>query len=447
MPRSYKPKPCSMCGETFQPTNAKSRVCETCRTVSCQTCGTPFVVPASALATAKFCSRACKHKAPKGLKPVPCELCSTSFKPRSGMQRICDVCLTRECEHCGKAVRIKPKEVSTFRFCSHRCKSKAQMHYVFNEDDLQFIRDNYPYNISMKGLAERFSTSISAINRILEKAGAEKCPINLRNARAGETRRKWTKETMIEAIQELHELGEVSLHAAAARMGGLVNIASQHFGSWREAVEVAGFNYDEINLYACRTTWTTDLIIDKVREMHAAGESLRASDARDNQADVFNAARREPELASWEAAVEAAGFDYAEVSGDSFGTVTRGADGGVYRSTVEARVADDLLRLQVEGLILSYEYEAKVCSSRRWTCDFLVSFENRGRLWLEVDGLGERRRDGAYEEGHPKILHYQEKGFEYAIVGHESEVRGAIEGHLSQGHRQVELPSERRIDA
>ena len=67
-------------------------------------------------------------------------------------------------------------------------------------------------------------------------------------------------------------------------------------------------------------------------------------------------------------------------------------------------------------VIADYENQVRVTEDRRWTCDFVVEFADGEQLWLEVDGLGESRRDGVYGRDHEKTTYYGQSGLEYAIV-------------------------------
>jgi len=61
--------------------------------------------------------------------------------------------------------------------------------------------------------------------------------------------------------------------------------------------------------------WTRDAIIQEIRDLHAAGESLRTRNVRRlGYGGMLAAAYRNSSLGSWRAAVEAAALDYEEAA-------------------------------------------------------------------------------------------------------------------------------------
>jgi hypothetical protein len=123
--------------------------------------------------------------------------------------------------------------------------------------------------------------------------------------------RIWTRERIVEQIRKYHREGKdlswrhVSLIldpplAAAA-------IRANRFGSWQAALEAAGLDYDEIRRHR---SWDADQVKEELRRLHAAGESLRVSDAAEREPALVAAARRHFE--GWYEAVIAAGIDELE---------------------------------------------------------------------------------------------------------------------------------------
>ena len=61
--------------------------------------------------------------------------------------------------------------------------------------------------------------------------------------------------------------------------------------------------------------WTRQAIIQEIRDLHAADESLKTRNIRRlGYGGMLAAAYRDPSLGSWRAAVEAAGLDYEEAA-------------------------------------------------------------------------------------------------------------------------------------
>ena len=124
--------------------------------------------------------------------------------------------------------------------------------------------------------------------------------------------RKWSKDTIAHEIQRLFQTGENLNYASiAAEEVALLRAATRYFGSWRTAIEYAGLNYDDIRRYK---TWTRDRILERIQELHTAGEDLswrHVSTAVDPQ--LAAAATKRKHFGSWRGAVTAAGLDYGQI--------------------------------------------------------------------------------------------------------------------------------------
>jgi hypothetical protein len=124
--------------------------------------------------------------------------------------------------------------------------------------------------------------------------------------------KSWTRDRIVERIRELHEQGadlswrnvclntDPQLAAAATK--------KSHFGSWREALEASGLDYDTIRRYQ---EWDDDRILDRVREYAHAGKPLNAKNVEQDDITLITAARRR--FDSWHLALTAAGLDYKEI--------------------------------------------------------------------------------------------------------------------------------------
>jgi hypothetical protein len=418
MARNYQARQCTRCGERFIPTGSRSTWCSNCYVVECTNCGKPFRATKTRIehGTAKFCSRSCKHEGE--VKPTfthSCPQCKRAFESNSPNSRYCIACRTVKCPVCGKFFHVQSKYVGKAKYCSRECQTRASRSHDWTSEDEEFVRRNYPYSMSLKDLAHKFNVSVSAVARLTTCLGLE-CPVELRNQRSGTSRRFWTKQRILEEIKRIAKSEPISSAHVQVLNGSLHNSACKLFGSWKETVEAAGFDYDEVNLYANRKTWATQDVLREIRELHVRGEDLKASVVRDRHSDVFNAARRDPRLGTWEAAIEAAGISYDDIKGDAWGSSYLGKDGHMYPSEIEGKVGDRLFKLKSKNLIGEYRNQVRVTEGRAWTCDFVIDLVDGERLWLEVDGLGEARADGTYVEGHEKIDHFEKSGLEYAIV-------------------------------
>ena len=352
-----------------------------------------------------------------------CKKCGDEFTSKSHNSTHCDNCKTIICKTCNKKFIVQPKYIKTAKYCSKECRSNGDMNYIWQDVDIKYIKTNYPFNISMKAIAEKYNTSISAVARITAKLNLPKCPIELRQKRVGDTQRVWTKSKIIEKIKEEHSKNNDINSAVFQKKHGSVHYcACKIFGSWKNAIESAGFDYNDISLYAYRITWSKKMIISKIKKLYNNDVDLMASNIRDNFGDLFNAVRRCNGIETWENAVKLAGFDYNEICGDQWGTKYVGLDNNVYMSIKEGQVADELFKLLKNNYINAYKTQVKVTKNRRWTCDFVIDHNNI-KIWIEVDGLGDSRKGGSYNDGHEKIQYYKNNKFNFKIVTSYNELK------------------------
>lgn len=353
------------------------------------------------------------------------------------------------CEICGTPVIVKPSRVHKVKYCSKECRRQADMNYVWQDKDLDFIRENYPFKLSMKEIASKYGTSVSAINRIVSKLDLPKCPISLRNQRGGKSRIKWTKARVLEDMALYQSNGEKISSDYIQKTNGLLhNRACALFGSWKEAIEAAGITYATINLYSDRKSWSKSEIIAEINHLHEKGIDISASYIRDNHADLFNAARREPSFqteseSEWEIAILAAGINYSEVRGEAWGSVTTGQDGKTYPSRLEASVADALLKMKSEGLIKDYLSQVPLSDNRAWRCDFLVTLPEGKNIYLEVDGLGGARKGSSHSE---KMSYLKNSGYEFNVIRKPEELELAIFNPKKYRRTFKDLPPRRFVE-
>ncbi len=415
---------CEKCGKHFESTSGTSKWCNECCTVRCQNCNKKIRINPYKINTTKYCSRKCLVQGRKIRISHICEKCKRSFVSVSPNSKWCNKCCTVICQICNKEFRVKPRRVKLSKYCSRECRRRSDMNYVWKDDDLDFIKQNYPYQISMRELAEKYNTSESAIARIVAKLNLPKCPIEIRQKRVGDAQRYWTKERIISKIREYHKKGkQLNVSNIQKINGSLHYCASQRFGSWKNAVEAAGFDYKEINLYSKRISWTKEMILEKIKRLNDQNVDLMASNIRDNHTALFIAARREKDFGSWEAAIRATGLNYEEICGNRWGQKYQGKDGNLYFSIIEGKVGDILFDLVSRKQIVDYETQVRVTKKRNWTCDFVVEMVSGEQIWLEVDGLEDSRKDGAYNKNNEKIHYYEKKNFNYCIVTNPQEVK------------------------
>ena len=124
--------------------------------------------------------------------------------------------------------------------------------------------------------------------------------------------RKWNRESIGSEINRMYHAGDdLNYSAISQNHVALLRAATRYFGSWRDAVEYSGLNYDDIRRYK---TWNRDLILERIRELHEKGVDLswrHISTQVDPQ--LAAAATKRKHFGSWKNAIQAAGLDYSDI--------------------------------------------------------------------------------------------------------------------------------------
>jgi len=124
--------------------------------------------------------------------------------------------------------------------------------------------------------------------------------------------KSWTRERIIARIRDLHAQGvDLSWRNVCLNVDPQLAAAAtkkSHFGSWREALEAAGLDYDAIRRYR---EWDDERILEMVREFHKSGKGLNAKNVEQEDITLITAARRR--FDSWHQALQAAGLNYREI--------------------------------------------------------------------------------------------------------------------------------------
>ena len=83
---------------------------------------------------------------------------------------------------------------------------------------------------------------------------------------------RWSKDEIALEILRLYAAREeLNYGSVQANHLKLLRAATRYFGSWQEAIEFAGLNYDDIRRYR---VWSDDRIVQKIRKYHKEGKDL-----------------------------------------------------------------------------------------------------------------------------------------------------------------------------
>jgi hypothetical protein len=121
-------------------------------------------------------------------------------------------------------------------------------------------------------------------------------------------RQRWSRERIVQEIRRLHAQG-IPLNMASVRrvFPSLVATACsrRYFGSWKAAIEAAGFDYDKVVRIK---RWTPKEVLAEIRALYRQGADLRPSAVAKHHQTLLVAARKR--FGTWAKAVKAAGIDY-----------------------------------------------------------------------------------------------------------------------------------------
>jgi len=124
--------------------------------------------------------------------------------------------------------------------------------------------------------------------------------------------RRWSKESIIQEIQQLSSQGvDLSFRAMALSQHNAMVYAAirpKYFGNWRTALEAAGLASEEIYRYR---SWEQDGILEEIRRLQAEGVDLSSKAMDESSNRLIATARRR--FGNWGKALESAGIDYDNV--------------------------------------------------------------------------------------------------------------------------------------
>lgn len=184
--------------------------------------------------------------------------------------------------HCGswhKAVLAAGLECRTFRRWS-RERVLKEIH--------TWYRDNQKRDDGLMSTAVRF---FGSWKQAVLAAGLEPC-----------RRRKWTKQRVVDAIQDRHVRG-LPVYRVERSSRSLVTAGRSYFGSWKQALEAAGLANQYQDTRPPRN-WSRKVVIDEIQAFHRQGQPITKVWQRDPT--LYSAAKHQ--FGSWRAAVVAAGF-------------------------------------------------------------------------------------------------------------------------------------------
>lgn len=123
----------------------------------------------------------------------------------------------------------------------------------------------------------------------------------------------WDKTQIVNRLRSLAKRGQAVNWSAMCAAGEwhLIRAASYYFGSWRGAVEAAGFKYDEVRN---DIKWNRERVVREIRRLRRKREDLSSRATQIKYPALFAAAVRKRLFGSWERALSAGGVPYSRVA-------------------------------------------------------------------------------------------------------------------------------------
>ena len=125
----------------------------------------------------------------------------------------------------------------------------------------------------------------------------------------------WSNRLIIERLREFRRRGEpLNSHYIRKHYPALFYSAvkSNHFGSWKNAIESLGIDYSYVKKRDFhRKPWTDEIIIDELVRLHNADVDLSTAYMRKIYPGFFEYIRQKK--GGWRAVIEMAGLDYEKV--------------------------------------------------------------------------------------------------------------------------------------
>src|SRR3989344_2391784 len=126
--------------------------------------------------------------------------------------------------------------------------------------------------------------------------------------------RKWSKEIVVRHILERHRGGKkLSSDYMQKNSLPLYMAAVWYWSGWRQAIEGAGLNYDDVRIKTPKrkVVWNEKIIVQTILSLHKQGEPLNSNHAQTKHPLLYRAAYVYFE--GWAQAVTTAGLDYGSV--------------------------------------------------------------------------------------------------------------------------------------
>ncbi len=225
-------------------------------------------------------------------------------------------------------------------------------------------------------------------------------------------KKKWTENSILKKIKKIYKKDKSLLKVNNKNkkyISSLYNASRKIFGSYRMAIIKSGIKEDDI---FDRKRWTKLKIKKQINKIYKVDiNKLSFSNIKNNEMGLFMASSRI--FGSWKKAVEFCNINYKTIS------ITKkyiSTFGKTFDSRMECFISNIFHYLLLDKKIKNFKYHVKVCSSKNWTCDFVIFDKNDKKIWIEYDGMLSLRKNPYQEANNEKINYYTQQKYQYYII-------------------------------
>ncbi|MFA6270615.1 MAG: hypothetical protein WC657_05430 [Candidatus Paceibacterota bacterium] len=147
--------------------------------------------------------------------------------------------------------------------------------------------------------------------------------------------KKWDDISIINHIMSKYGKKPLNSSYFATNYPAVYAAAERIFGSWKNAIEACGLDYNTIRKYRI---WSKEIIMKEIKKRHKSGQSLNSKNAYKTDRPLYMAAVKR--YKNWGTAVKAAGIDYSKVR--------------LRRMMSKSEIRQEILGLYQSGVDLAY---------------------------------------------------------------------------------------------
>jgi len=145
----------------------------------------------------------------------------------------------------------------------------------------------------------------------------------------------WHQQMIMDHILARKDKEPLNSYYYATHYPDVYAAAEREFGSWKDAIEACGLDYNSIRKYR---SWTRQLVIEEIKQAAENGESLNSQYAQNHRKPLYMASVKR--FRSWGQAVRLAGLDYDKIR--------------LRRSMTKAQIKREIVDLFRQRIDLSY---------------------------------------------------------------------------------------------